>query len=155
MKILLAIDGSSCSDVAVNEVARRPWPPDSQVRVISVVEPPLDIAVEGWVPPDDYMQRLEKAARERAEATVKKAIERVQASAGDSIQVTSEIISGHAKNAILHEAESWGADLIVLGSHGYRGLKRLWLGSVSHAVASHANCSVEIVRCPQAHKSRS
>jgi nucleotide-binding universal stress UspA family protein len=41
------------------------------------------------------------------------------------------------------------ADLIVVGSHGYRGFKRFLLGSVSQAVASHAKCSVEIVRCRQ------
>jgi nucleotide-binding universal stress UspA family protein len=47
---------------------------------------------------------------------------------------------------ILDQAESWGADLIVLGSHGYSGWRRFLLGSVSHAVATHAHCSVEIVR---------
>lgn len=149
MKILLAIDGSPCSDVAVKEVAGRPWPADSQVRIISVVEPPFSIAAEGWVPPDDYMERLEQAAREQARAAIKRAEERVRAGAGDSLQVSAEIIRGYGKDTILNEAESWGADLIVLGSHGYRGLKRLWLGSVSHAVASHAKCSVEIVRCHQ------
>lgn len=154
MKILLAIDGSSCSDVAVNEIARRPWPADSQVRIISVAEQPLSMAVEGWVPPDDYMERLEQAAREQARAAIKRAEERVRAGAGNSLQVSVEIIRGSAKDAILNEAESWGADLIVLGSHGFRGLKRLWLGSVSHAVASHAKCSVEIVRCPQATQSK-
>ena len=45
-----------------------------------------------------------------------------------------------------NKAKKWGADLIVLGSHGYRGLQRFLLGSVSHAVVAHAPCSVEIVR---------
>lgn len=57
-----------------------------------------------------------------------------------------EIVRGHPKHAIIDEAEAWDADLIVVGSHGYRGLTKLWLGSVSQAVASHAKCSVEIVR---------
>jgi hypothetical protein len=42
-----------------------------------------------------------------------------------------------------------GADLIVVGSHGYRALERFLLGSVSQSVVSHAACSVEVVRCPQ------
>jgi nucleotide-binding universal stress UspA family protein len=50
---------------------------------------------------------------------------------------------------ILDEAERWDADLIVLGSHGYNGWQRFLLGSVSHAVATHAHCSVEIVRQKQ------
>jgi nucleotide-binding universal stress UspA family protein len=51
---------------------------------------------------------------------------------------------------ILDEAESWRADLIVEGSHGYSAWKRFLLGSVSQAVVIHANCSVEVVRCAAA-----
>jgi CheY-like chemotaxis protein len=59
MKILLAIDGSSFSDAAVEEIATRPWPADSEVRIVSVVEPPLLPTVETWVPPDNYIEALE------------------------------------------------------------------------------------------------
>jgi nucleotide-binding universal stress UspA family protein len=55
---------------------------------------------------------------------------------------------------ILDEAESWGADLIVVGSHGYRAWERFLLGSVSQSVVSHAKCSVEVVRCKTAHKKK-
>jgi nucleotide-binding universal stress UspA family protein len=55
---------------------------------------------------------------------------------------------GSPKEAILDEAERWGADLIVVGSHGYGAIQRLFLGSVSLAVATNALCSVEIVRMP-------
>lgn len=48
----------------------------------------------------------------------------------------------------LEQASKWGADLIVLGSHGRKGLKHFLLGSVSETVARHAICSVEIVRVP-------
>lgn len=53
---------------------------------------------------------------------------------------------GTPEEAILDEAEKWDADLIVVGSHGFKGLDRFLLGSVSHDVAIHAPCSVEIVR---------
>ena len=46
----------------------------------------------------------------------------------------------------LDRAEEWSADLVVVGSHGYTGLKRLLLGSVAQSVVSHAPCSVEVVR---------
>ncbi|HEX5084219.1 MAG TPA: universal stress protein [Blastocatellia bacterium] len=62
------------------------------------------------------------------------------------VEVTTMIKSGSPKEVILDESESWDADLIVLGSHGYGGWRRFLLGSVSHAVATHAHCSVEIVR---------
>lgn len=50
-----------------------------------------------------------------------------------------------ASRAFLH-LRTWNADLIMLGSHGKRGLDRFLLGSVSEAVSRHAPCSVEIVR---------
>ena len=62
--------------------------------------------------------------------------------------VTPVFREGHPKDTILDEAERWGADLIVVGSHGYGAIKRLFLGSVSLAVATNAACSVEIVRVP-------
>ena len=146
MRILLAIDGSPFSDAAVREVASKPWPAGSELKVISVVEPPLLPTVETWVPPDDYIESLEKAGEAQAESVIAKAAQRVSSEQGGRLTVFTEIVRGHPKHAITDEAEAWGADLIVVGSHGYRGLTKLWLGSVSQAVASHAKCSVEIVR---------
>ena len=56
---------------------------------------------------------------------------------------------GDPRSAIVDEAEEWGADLIVVGSHGYTGLKRWLLGSVAQSVVGHAPCSVEVVRRKQ------
>jgi nucleotide-binding universal stress UspA family protein len=146
MKILLAIDGSSFSDAAVQEIANRPWPLKSEVKIISVVEPPLLPTVETWVPPDNYIEELELAGENQAKAIIGKAADLISKAQGDHIRVATEIVKGHPKHGIIDVAEEWGADLIVVGSHGYRGLTKLWLGSVSQAVASHAKCSVEIVR---------
>lgn len=149
MRIILAIDGSSFSDAAVTEIATRPWPAESEVRIISVVEPPLLPTVETWVPPDNYIQALEQAGEDQARSVLGKAVDRITKEQRDKLRVTTEIVKGHPKHAIIDAAETWEADLIVVGSHGYRGLTKLWLGSVSQAVASHAKCSVEIVRSRQ------
>jgi nucleotide-binding universal stress UspA family protein len=149
MKILLAIDGSSFSDAAVNEIASRPWPAEAEVRIISVVEPPLLPTVETWVPPDNYIEALEQAGEEQGRSIVSKAAQVITRAQGEKLRVATEIVKGYPKHAIIETAESWGADLIVVGSHGYRGLTRLWLGSVSQAIAAHAKCSVEIVRSRQ------
>jgi nucleotide-binding universal stress UspA family protein len=143
MKILLAVDGSSFSDAAVEEVARRPWPAGSEVKVLQVSERPLIPATEPWALPDNYFEEMDRAAREHARATVDKAVASLKKS---ELKVVAEIVDGYPKHVIVDEAQQWGADLIVVGSHGYRGLTRLLLGSVSQAVASHAHCSVEIVR---------
>jgi nucleotide-binding universal stress UspA family protein len=149
MRILLAIDGSSFSEAAVAEVASKPWPANSEVKIISVAELPILPAVDVWTPTDNYFQEIEKLAEEQAQRIVSRAADELRNRQGDKLRITTEVIVGHPRSVITHEAETWGADLIVVGSHGYRGLTRLWLGSVSQTVASHAKCSVEIVRGKQ------
>jgi nucleotide-binding universal stress UspA family protein len=65
------------------------------------------------------------------------------------VEVTTKILEGDPARVIVGEAEASTADLIVMGSHGRGAVKRAVLGSVSQAVAAHAPCSVEIVRCQQ------
>jgi nucleotide-binding universal stress UspA family protein len=146
MKILLAVDGSECSQAAVSVVAERPWPQDTEIKILSAVEPLFVPTSETWVLPDSYYTQLDKAAQEIANYAVTHAAERLQNTEGARLAVTAVTKNGKARDVILAEAERWGADLIVLGSHGYSGWQRLWLGSVSTAVATHAPCSVEIVR---------
>jgi nucleotide-binding universal stress UspA family protein len=155
MKILLAVDGSDCSNAAVNEVAHRPWSAGSEVRIICAVEPFMLPGPEAWTFPDDYCSHIEAAWQERAQSVLNRSAAQFQSGQSAALQVTTEVIKGYPKGAILNEAERWGADLLVVGSHGYRGLKRLWLGSVSQAVATHAKCSVEIVHCRQASERKS
>ena len=146
MKILLATDGSDYSKAAVNSVAERPWPKGSEVKIISAMEIPYAPTTEAWVMPSGYYSELERVAREQAQAAVKEAIERIESGNASGLEIITKIISGSAREVILDEAEKWDADLIVLGSHGYSAWQRFMLGSVSHAVAAHAHCSVEIVR---------
>jgi nucleotide-binding universal stress UspA family protein len=151
MKILLAVDGSACSDAAVFEVAARPWPEGSEVRVISVVEPIIPVIGEAWAFTDtNYLAEAEKIASDRARDATDKATATLSSAAGGKLKLSSEVILGSPREVILDEADHWRANLVVVGSHGYRGLTRFLLGSVSQAIASHAKCSVEIVRCPEA-----
>ena len=148
MKILLAIDGSACSDAAVEEVARRPWPEGSLIRVLTALEIPLPLTPEGWAIPPDYFENMETGLRKQGQNVVDRALPKLKAN--KTVSVDAVVVSGSPRPVILDEAESWAADLIVLGSHGYNAWKRFLLGSVSQAVVSHAKCSVEVVRCPKA-----
>lgn len=143
MKILIAIDGSECSDVAVEEVAKRPWPADSAVRIISVAE---TLPLELLSLPPRYREDIERAARQQAQTVVERATARLRDSDVRILPISSTVVVDSPKDAIVEEAERWGADLIVVGSHGYRGPERALLGSVSHAVATQTKCSVEIAR---------
>lgn len=144
MRILLAIDGSYESMHAVTSVAQRPWGDDARVRVLTAV-PPLPLTgVDAFgllpiAPPPEHLQH-EQA---RAERLVHRAAEILR---GRGLRVEPVVRDADPRAAILDEAGTWDADLIVLGSHGQSRLERLLLGSVVSHVATHARCSVEIIR---------
>jgi nucleotide-binding universal stress UspA family protein len=148
MKILLAVDGSAFSDAAVEEVVRRPWPSESEVKVITAAESPIILGMEPWAASPEYFESLEKSVREVAQGVIQGALTKLQATADKSLKISSEIIQGSPKQVIVEEAERWNADLIVMGSRGLGTWNRLLLGSVSSSVVQHAKCSVEIVRKP-------
>ncbi|HKZ78830.1 MAG TPA: universal stress protein [Pyrinomonadaceae bacterium] len=153
MRILLAVDGSIYSDVAIEEIASRPWPPHSEVKIITAAETPVMVGMEPWAASPAYFDQLEKSVRENANAVIDRALSRLSTVADKSLKISSEIIPGPPRQVILEEAEKWGADLIVMGSRGLGAWNRLLLGSVSSAVIHHAHCSVEIVRAPRPKKS--
>lgn len=146
MKILLAFDGSDYGIAAVDEAARIPWPQNSSLRVILVAELPAPV-MSGPIPmPGSYFMEWEKALEDQAVANTAKALARYYDQGGAKIEVTAKSVKGNPKDVILDEADSWGADLIMIGTHGYNAIERMWLGSVSRTIASHAKCSVQIVR---------
>ena len=146
MKILLAVDGSTCSDAAVEAVAKRPWPEKSELKVINVAEPPILMGMEPWIASPQYFGTLERSIRETALRVLETAVAKLKTSKFNSLQVSSQMIQGSPAQMIVEEAERWGADLIVMGSRGLGAWSRLLLGSVSNSVVHHAKCSVEIIR---------
>jgi len=147
-KILLATDGSPASDAAAHSIAERPWPSGVQVRVLSVVELVLPPVVAMLEPPflhSTQVEEIRAAAMKRAEDAVQTAVGIVASACPNVSQSISVLLEG-PRRIIVDEAAQWGADLIVLGSHGHRGMDRFLLGSVSQSVAMHAPCSVEVVR---------
>ena len=64
----------------------------------------------------------------------------------NGLTVEMVVRDGDPRSVIVDEAKEWSANLVVVGSHGYTGVKRWLLGSVAHSIVSHAPCSVEVVR---------
>jgi nucleotide-binding universal stress UspA family protein len=153
MKILLAIDGSPCSDAAVDEVVKRPWPEGSSLKVLTVFEAPIPPTPEAWAMSASYFEEIEAALRKQGQNVIDSALQKLKANR--SLSLSSLLVLGSPRPVIIDEAAGWGADLIVVGSHGYSGWKRFLLGSVSQAVVSHAKCSVEVVRCKTADEDKS
>ena len=145
MKILIAVDGSPQSDAAVKSIAARPWPAGSEIKLVAVVELHLVTIPAIWAVPDNHYASLLHELQEKAH----EALDRNKAwfaSTQPDLAVTTEIINGNIKEKLVNEADKWGADLLVVGSHGHNAVERFLLGSVSIAVMNHAPCSVEIVR---------
>jgi nucleotide-binding universal stress UspA family protein len=126
MKVLLAIDNSEYSAEAIKEVAKRPWPQKMTVRVISVVELVPSPAAELWYDASGSLERAQQEMTKRASALTQKTSETLKRK---GLKMESAVRKGDARSVIVDEARKWSADLIVLGSHGYSGIKRLLLGS--------------------------
>jgi nucleotide-binding universal stress UspA family protein len=147
-KILLATDGSEFSERAARLIAERPWPTGTEIEVLSVVELHLGTAQALLEPPYMDNQQLElqrQEAMKRAEDAVASAVE-ILSKAFPKVSESISVLLDGPKAVIIDEADKWGADLIVVGSHGHRGIERFLLGSVSEGVAMHARCSVEVIR---------
>jgi nucleotide-binding universal stress UspA family protein len=144
MKILLATDGSECSTVAVRFVAGRPWPQGTEVRMLAVPEPFFPIGEFPYFASEE-IEKVNTSALKQAKAFADAGVQ-ILSRAGIKATTETPFPQDAPARMILKEAERWGANLIVLGSHGRRGFDRLTLGSVSEHVAFHAHCSVEVVR---------
>jgi nucleotide-binding universal stress UspA family protein len=141
MKILIGIDDSKVSGDVSRAIVTQFRAEHTEIRVLHVLQPiapaPPQMA-PGYAPELDDQK---KPARELVERIAKEL-----RSAGFKVDTAVEV--GDIRERIIDSAAEWGADLIVVGSHGRRGIQRFLLGSVAEFVARHAKCSVEIVRTP-------
>lgn len=150
MKVILATDGTRYGEAAVEMLARLNLADGDAVNILCIIDvgPPTAIDIYGGYLPD--VSGLEKAGRENAEKIIEAARERVaEIVKPRNVAITTDIQFGTAESRIVETAEQTKADLIVLGSHGYKQWERLLLGSVSSSVVHHAPCSVLIVRAPE------
>src|SRR5437762_8567268 len=138
MNILLPVDGSPESAAAVQAVATRPWPRGSNLRILSVIQnvgpPPVG---EFMVPAAADFDALNRQQTAQAESVTSETEASLKST---GLPVETKVRNGEAGDTIIDEATEWPADLIVMGTHGYTGLKKLMLGSVAQSVVSHAPC---------------
>src|ERR1035437_6761465 len=128
MKLLVAIDSSPVSRTVVDEVARRPWPPGTTACVLHIID---------WLQLPSSASLIQ-AVKQSADVLVKSASDKL-GKAG--LQATAKVLEGHPRIAVAEYAKEWGADLVLVGSHGASGLVRFLLGSVAHAALRRAACS--------------
>ena len=151
MRILLAIDDSKFAEAATHAVLSQVRQDHTQVLVLHAVDwsnfMPTPFPVVGVQPmfSEGQLESIIESETQRARDLVKTAAEDLRSAGFDA---STSVREGDPKMVILDCATEWSADLIVVGSHGRKGVTRFVLGSVSEAVARYAHCSVEIARLP-------
>jgi nucleotide-binding universal stress UspA family protein len=157
MKILIAYDGSSHADAAIDDLRRAGLPREAEAVVVSVADvwsppaPPSEYEA-AQSPRDDWTRlraqwfsQQEARAREEAQNLARAASQRAL-SYFPSWEVQTEVRLGAPAWELIRKADDWRADLLVVGSQGRSALGRLLLGSVSQKVVTEARCSVRVAR---------
>ena len=140
--LLVPIDGSSTSQLAVEKAIGLAQKFDSRVSAIFVIDPyPFTgVGTDFAYGQAEYLN----AATAEANGAIQAAKAQFEAA---GVAVETSVVEAHATwRGVVQTAESKQADLIVMGSHGRSGLEKLVLGSVTQAVLSHTKCPVLVVR---------
>ena len=140
--ILVPVDGSGTSLAAIDKAVGLAKSYGSTVTAIYVIDPyPFTgVGADFAYGQDQYLS----AARSEASTAIDAVAARL-AQAG--IAVDTRVVEAHTVwRGILEAAEAVGADLLVMGSHGRRGLEKLVLGSVTQSVLSHTKLTTLVVR---------
>lgn len=140
MKVLIAVDGSPRALTAAEFVRDLPGVSRLEATLLTVVNPPdvaLSSSTEIWYP--QYIEQQQEFAEESVRRAAKLFV-------GTDVDLNTQLSQGHVGYTIIDHAEQMGADLIAIGATGHSALSRMMLGSVSDYVATHAHCSVVVVR---------
>jgi nucleotide-binding universal stress UspA family protein len=137
-RVVIGIDFSPLSELALMEaIAIASERSHAELEVVHVLPP---VRRESLAERELTEQRMASRLREAAHAAACDA--RVEA----SISIVTHVLRGNPATEIVHLADAVEADLVVVGRHGWRGMKRLLTGSVADRVLRHANCPVMLVR---------
>jgi nucleotide-binding universal stress UspA family protein len=137
VRLVVGVDGSPDAKAMLQTVAARMWRPGSEARLIAVADKTLHATAAEWMTEHDV--DVQAGIR----TMVENAAESLRAA---GLVVSATVQEGDPKRVLVEEAEHWGADGIFVGARGLRRIQRFLLGSVSAAVATRAQCSVEVVR---------
>ncbi|MEZ4265286.1 MAG: universal stress protein [Myxococcota bacterium] len=144
---IAAHDFAACSDSAVRQAARDAVVERAHLVLLHALDPEIMAAPVEWAtgavagPPVAYLAEARAAARQRLE-TIAEALRE----ANPGLVTSVEVRDGHPVDVILDAAEADGASRIIVGTHGRRGLRRLFLGSVAERVVRASPVPVLVVR---------
>lgn len=149
MRVLIAIDDETYGKAIIDFAGAAFTKPGTLFKLLHIAEPSsVGDTVTAIYGQGINREILEERVKEGS-ALLGDMREQLQARVGQSSPVEVSVMIGTPHHVILEIADEWQADIIIMGSHGRKGLSRLIMGSVSMSVMSHANCAVTIVRLPR------
>ena len=142
-RILVPLDGSDAAGLGLAQATRLALALGASLRLVHVIDDGLAFAA-----PEFAMRSMERLGcmRVHGQAIVDQALSAARAAGVAAEGACIEVIGEPPGPAITAEARRWDADLIVLGTHGRRGIRRLVLGSDAEHVVRTATVPVLLVR---------
>lgn len=144
-RILVPVDGSSASLLGLTEALKVAKGFSAQVRILHVVD---EFVADVTLGPANYYEKWVEALREGGKATLNEALAAAKAQGGQPESVLVDTIGRRAADVIIEQANEWPADLIVMGTHGRRGVRRMLMGSDAELVLRMSPVPVLMVREP-------
>lgn len=142
-KILVAVDGSATSLRGLDEAIKVAKATGGHLMLVHVVN---ELLVGPEYVPAVYYEPVIVALRDSGAKTLEQAVAVVRHAQVPCEHKLLETIGGRTADAIVREAKEWSADLIVMGTHGRRGFKRLAMGSDAEMVLRLSLVPVLLVR---------
>lgn len=141
-RIMVAVDGSDTAERGLQEAIRLAADQKAQLAIVHVI----DIVVVNGA--EEFSENYIDSMREYARDTLERARKSAQAAGIDAQLQSPEIVTSgyHVADKIAQIAGDWKADLLVVGTHGRRGVSRLLLGSVAERIVRMAPCPLLLVR---------
>jgi nucleotide-binding universal stress UspA family protein len=141
-RILVPIDGSETSSIGLTEAIHFAKNQGARIRLVHVVNELLVVLPEAYLnigPIVDELRRAGKIVLDNSEKAVRSAGVEV-----DTILI--EAMGNQAGDQIIRQAKEWGADLIVCGTHGRRGIRRIVMGSDAEYIVRHTSVPILLIR---------
>ncbi len=145
--VLVAVDDDHFGNLIADFLVDYKWKDDTNFRILSVIP---------WLPPESQvrvssdLQIFVESTTNQRWSLLQNFMDRLEAQRMSiEPKFELEVLTGNPAELLLKTAESWPADLIIVGSHSRKGLNLFFMGSVSSAIVNHAPCSVMVVRPQQ------
>lgn len=146
-RILVPVDGSPTSNRGLDEAIKLAGLCGARLRLVHVVdEMSLALAMDAY---SGYVGDWLTVLRDAGKQLLEQAVARVKAAGVEADSCMFDSLSGSINDLILHEADHWNAELIVLGTHGRRGPRRWVLGSTAEDIVRRAPVPVLLVRASE------